>query len=256
MYKILIVEDEALLRKGLIFSMDFNSLNTVVVGEAENGLEGIKQIEKLNPDIVITDITMPFKSGLEMIEETKEKYGYSAIILSGFNEFEYAKKAINFGVSEYILKPVNHEELKKAIIKSIKSIEMKNLYDSANENNKKITDITLISNNTNLSFYVKSVIEVIENEYMNKLVMQDIVDKLKVSATLLNTKFKSEVGLTINDYLNRYRIQIAINLLKENKMPLYQIAENTGFSDYKYFNKVFNKYIGCSPSDYMNIVGF
>ena len=133
---------------------------------------------------------------------------------------------------------------------------MKNLYDSANENNKKITDITLISNNTNLSFYVKSVIEVIENEYMNKLVMQDIVDKLKVSATLLNTKFKSEVGLTINDYLNRYRIQIAINLLKENKMPLYQIAENTGFSDYKYFNKVFNKYIGCSPSDYMNIVGF
>ena len=163
MYKILIVEDEALLRKGLIFSMDFNSLNTVVVGESENGLEGIKQIEKLNPDIVITDITMPFKSGLEMIEETKEKYGYSAIILSGFNEFEYAKKAINFGVSEYILKPVNHEELKKAIIKSIKSIEMKNLYDSANENNKKITDITLISNNTNLSFYVKSVIEVIEN---------------------------------------------------------------------------------------------
>ena len=132
---------------------------------------------------------MPFKSGLEMIEETKEKYGYSAIILSGFNEFEYAKKAINFGVSEYILKPVNHEELKKAIIKSIKSIEMKNLYDSANENNKKITDITLISNNTNLSFYVKSVIEVIENEYMNKLgVFQELLEMSALSRTFRKLK--------------------------------------------------------------------
>ena len=129
MYKILIVEDETLLRKGLIFSFYFAKLNTVVVSEAENGLQGIEQIEKYRPDIVITDITMPYKSGLEMIEETRLKYDYSAIILTGYNEFEYAKKAINYGVSQYILKPVNHKELEEAILKYIKQIEMKKTYE-------------------------------------------------------------------------------------------------------------------------------
>ncbi|NLC97125.1 MAG: response regulator [Erysipelotrichaceae bacterium] len=255
MYKILIVEDETLLRKGLIYSMDFSELNSIVIGEASNGLEGIEQIKALKPDIVITDINMPFKSGLEMLEETKE-FDYSAIILSGYNEFEYAKKAIEFDVSQYILKPVNHKELKEAIKKAIKNIEMKKSFNKISDNIKEISDKTLITTKSNLSYYVKSVISIIESEYMNKLVMQDIVDKLDVSATLLNSRFKNEVGITINDYLNRYRIQVAIKLLKENSMPIYKIALETGFSDYKYFNKVFNKYMGCSPSEYINIVDF
>ncbi len=256
MYKILIVEDETLLRKGLIFSMDFAKLNTVVVSEAENGLQGIEQIEKYRPDIVITDITMPYKSGLEMIEETRLKYDYSAIILTGYNEFEYAKKAINYGVSQYILKPVNHKELEEAILKSIKQIEMKKTYEIINKNNKNIIEKEILPSTSNLSFYTKSIIEIIEESYRTKLQMQDCVERLKVSATLLNNKFKNEVGLTFNDYLNRYRIQVSIKLLKENKMPIYKIAEETGFRDYKYFSKVFNKYVGCSPSEYMNIVEF
>ena len=236
--------------------MDFAKLNTVVVSEAENGLQGIEQIEKYRPDIVITDITMPYKSGLEMIEETRLKYDYSAIILTGYNEFEYAKKAINYGVSQYILKPVNHKELEEAILKSIKQIEMKKTYEIINKNNKNIIEKEILPSTSNLSFYTKSIIEIIEESYRTKLQMQDCVERLKVSATLLNNKFKNEVGLTFNDYLNRYRIQVSIKLLKENKMPIYKIAEETGFRDYKYFSKVFNKYVGCSPSEYMNIVEF
>ena len=133
---------------------------------------------------------------------------------------------------------------------------MKKTYEIINKNNKNIIEKEILPSTSNLSFYTKSIIEIIEESYRTKLQMQDCVERLKVSATLLNNKFKNEVGLTFNDYLNRYRIQVSIKLLKENKMPIYKIAEETGFRDYKYFSKVFNKYVGCSPSEYMNIVEF
>ena len=67
----------------------------------------------------------------------------------------------------------------------------------------------------------------------------------------LNSKFKSFTGYTFNDYLNRYRMQKAVDLLKENKYKVYEIADLVGFSDYKYFIKVFKKYVGCSPAKFM-----
>lgn len=256
MYKVLIVEDESIIRKGLIFSFDFKSLDCMVVDEAENGIEGISKIRELSPDIVITDINMPLKNGLDMIYETKDEYKYSAIILTSFNEFEYAKKAIEYDVKQYILKPIDYDELRKAIKKCIKDLEMRKSFEVVNKNSKEINDKVLISENKNNSYYVSSMIKIIEEKFNDKLTMQDCVEKLGVSATLLNNRFKEETGLTFNDYLNRYRIQVAIDMLKEKKMPIYMIASETGFSDYKYFVKVFYKYVGCSPKNYTKIVEF
>lgn len=254
MYKILIVEDEMIIRKGLIYSTDFSLVDGMVIAEANNGKEGIELIKKYNPDIVITDINMPIVNGLEMIEKTYQEYTYSAIILSGYNDFEYAKTAMSFGVNEYLLKPVNHDELIEAIKNSIKQLEMRKLYIKASKNTEEIVSNNLILENNKISFCTKEIISIIEEKYMEKLKMEYIVNKLRVSATLLNNKFKEDTGLTFNDYLNRYRIKIAIKLLKENKYPIYKISELSGFSDYKYFVKVFNKYAGVSPSKYQNMV--
>ncbi|HFL3174641.1 TPA: helix-turn-helix domain-containing protein, partial [Clostridioides difficile] len=78
-------------------------------------------------------------------------------------------------------------------------------------------------------------------------------EEYNLSCTYLNTKFKSETGYTFNDFLNRYRMQKAVELLKSDQYKVYEIAEMVGFSDYKYFIKVFKKYIGCSPAKFMEL---
>src|SRR5690554_1419626 len=103
MKKIVIVEDEILVKKGLVLTTDWEKLGCRVVGEAENGLQGIEVIEKLKPDIVLTDVRMPGMNGIEMIERLKGKVEAEYIILSAYSEFSYAKKAISLGVREYLV---------------------------------------------------------------------------------------------------------------------------------------------------------
>lgn len=99
--------------------------------------------------------------------------------------------------------------------------------------------------------YVDFMIKSIHENYATKLALSDISEECQMSSTYLNVKFKNATGYTFNDYLNRYRIKKAVDLLKENKYMIYEIAEMVGFSDYKYFIKVFKKYVGCSPARFI-----
>ena len=110
MYRVLLVEDEDIIRRGLLFAVDWLRSDCVVVGEAVDGADGLQKIAELTPDIVITDVKMPYLDGLGMLEQSRGS-GYEAIILSGYDEFSYAKKAISLDVAEYLLKPVDFEAL-------------------------------------------------------------------------------------------------------------------------------------------------
>ena len=120
MYRVLLVEDEEIIRKGIRYSVPWEEYGCSVVAEAENGAVGEEKIAELRPDIVITDITMPVKSGLEMIADTREEYKYIAIILTGYSEFEYAQQAIRNGVSDYVLKPLDMDEMGAALEKAVR----------------------------------------------------------------------------------------------------------------------------------------
>ena len=99
MYRVLLVEDEDIIRRGLLFAVDWLRSDCVVVGEAVDGADGLQKIAELTPDIVITDVKMPYLDGLGMLEQSRGS-GYEAIILSGYDEFSYAKKAISLDVAE------------------------------------------------------------------------------------------------------------------------------------------------------------
>ena len=88
MYRVLLVEDEEIIRKGIKNSIPWEEFGCSVIGEAGNGEEGVKLIEELRPDIVITDINMPLMDGLTMLSRTKFRYDYAAVILTGYSEFE------------------------------------------------------------------------------------------------------------------------------------------------------------------------
>lgn len=257
MLKVLVIEDELMIRKGLIYSFDWAKVNCVVVGEAENGEEGIRSICELEPDIIIVDINLPIISGIDMIKQTIEKHNYGAIIVSGYNEFEFARQVMKYGVSEYLLKPLDHEELEKAILNTIEQQKVKNIYKEVIKNNKKTNDIQVLNIHearTIQDKVIKDMINFIEVNYMNKITMKDLLKELNYSEALLNRKFKKEIGTTFNTYLNRYRIQKSIDMIKEGNKYIYNIAEDCGFNNYKYFNTVFKKYVGYSANKFVELL--
>ena len=255
MYKIVIVEDEDTIRKGLIFMVDWLKVNCVVAAEAADGEEGLEKIKEIRPDIVITDVKMPFKNGIQMLEESIALYGYEAIIISGYSEFEYAKKAITLNVTEYLLKPIDFGHLYQTIEKLTCKIEgRQQLQKYMKSLDYKPTDLILdrklLQGSKNK--YVGKMLEQIKTCYNQKLSLNDLSKKYELSSTYLNAKFKTETNYTFNDFLNRYRVLQAVELLKQEKMMVYEIAKAVGFQDYKYFIQVFKKYIGCSPSKFLS----
>lgn len=112
LYRIILVDDEEEVRKGIIKKIDWGKLGFEVVGDAENGQDALEKIEQLEPDVVMTDIRMPYMDGLTLTGKIRQKYpSIKVLIFSGFDDFEYAQQAIKLNVTEYILKPVNVEEL-------------------------------------------------------------------------------------------------------------------------------------------------
>lgn len=123
--KLLIAEDEETIREGIVNMIDWRSHQIEVIGEAGNGSEALALIEEEAPDLLLTDIRMPRMNGLELIEAAQRKgYGFRTIILSGYNEFSYARQAITLGVADYVLKPCRPEEILKTVLKAKDAIEV------------------------------------------------------------------------------------------------------------------------------------
>jgi len=118
LYKIMLVDDEADVREGVRHKINWEQIGYEIVGYAENGQEALELAEKLHPDVLMTDIKMPFMDGLTLCQRMKQMMPeIKLVILSGFDEFEYAQKAMQFEVTEYILKPINSKELTDILIK-------------------------------------------------------------------------------------------------------------------------------------------
>ncbi len=127
MYKVLLVDDELLVIQGIKNKIDWEGLGIEVCGVANDGLQAFTMIMNDPPDIVITDINMPVMDGLALIKKIKEQQLVCEIIvLSGYSEFEYARKSLQYGVNEYLLKPCTAKNIKNALQKTIEKIETSN----------------------------------------------------------------------------------------------------------------------------------
>lgn len=117
-YRVLLADDEEEIRTGISRKIDWAGLGFALVGEADNGEEALELAEQLRPDVVLTDIKMPFMDGLELCRHLKQSLpAAKLVVFSGFDDFEYARQAVSMGVSEYILKPINAQELMDVLTK-------------------------------------------------------------------------------------------------------------------------------------------
>lgn len=121
--KLVIVDDEVLIRELLKVCINWEELGVEIVGEASDALEAIELVDSVMPDIVLTDVCMPFMDGIELGKCIIEKYpNIRIVILTGYDEFEYAKRSIKVGISDFLLKPINEDEIIKVISNIIEKI--------------------------------------------------------------------------------------------------------------------------------------
>ena len=132
MIRCIIAEDEQILRRGLVLATDWKALGCEVIGEAADGVEALALIRHLKPDLVITDIRMPALDGLTLIQEAVSICDPEFIIMSGYNDFAYAKRAIHLGVTDYLCKPIDEDEFQLAIVNAGKKILQKKEHSALN----------------------------------------------------------------------------------------------------------------------------
>lgn len=253
MINVLLVEDEELIRQGMRYTTPWEQYGCEVIGEAKDGVEGIEKILELKPDIVITDVKMPKMDGLTMIEQVREQVSCEYIILSGYDEFAYAKKAMYLEAHGYLLKPVDDDELEEILRSTIRRIEEKKMvYQSLSE--KKILELSLDCADMGKvqDKYLERALHVMKERYQENLTLKSVADELYISESYLGKLFKNKMNYTFLEMLTLYRIRAAVHLLQEVDQKVYEIAYRVGYSDTKYFSKVFRKVTGVKPMEIKN----
>ncbi|MBO4506209.1 MAG: response regulator [Lachnospiraceae bacterium] len=259
MYKVVIIDDEPIIVEGLSRAVDWSRWDCRVAGFAYNGKEGLDVIRKERPNILISDIRMPEIDGLTMVAALKSEFPHMQIsILTGYRNFEYAKKAIELGVTRFLLKPSKLDELEEAIVVMKKKLDdVVRVYpelisdtlpspEGEEDNGEELEDSPASS------FIVHNAIEYIKEHYADKLRLSDVADEIYVSQWHLSKLINKHTGSNFSEILNGIRIEKAKQLLKDPALKIYDIAEQVGFSDLTHFSRVFKKLEGISANEYRN----
>lgn len=210
MLKVILADDEPYIVQGLSLIIDWNQAGFEIIGTANNGQEALELIKSEDPDLIITDIRMPIMTGIELLEKVRSENISDAnfVILSGYNDFEYAKAAMRLGSIDYLLKPIDREEL-QAVLERVRETAKKR----DNVAPRKTVDTT--------ESFVKDFLQSLENSEndtddisSSTEVRKDLMDNL-LHAVETNQKEKiSELAMELHDYfshLEQHLVRLGIN---------------------------------------------
>ncbi|MCI5943870.1 MAG: response regulator [Eubacterium sp.] len=236
--RVLLVDDEIMIREGFKRLFDWEAHGCEVVGEAADGMEALTQIDTLCPDIVIMDINIPIMSGLKVIQLSRIKHPQIAyVIVSGYDDFSYCQQALRLQITDYILKPVNYEEFGTCIDNLKISLFEQRV---ASEEEKEESEERTI---TGLTRYLQEHL----SEEMSLAILSE---EFHLNPQYISQLFKNEIGVGFLTYLTNIRMEKAKKLLLSTSLSVARIAEQSGYSDYRVFTKVFKKSEGITPSQF------
>lgn len=251
MYSVVIIDDNKIAVEAIAKATDWENCECEVVGMAHDGIAGLKLIRELLPQIVIIDIQMPGFNGLDIIKKLKnENRDIQFIIISGYSQFEYAQKAIRYGVSDYLLKPIMTEEIEFAlrhVIENLKEDRGKFHSEEMDVLEKQLFEIR--SAKDCFSAMVAQAIDYVSRNINQNITLADVCNELLVSTGHFSKSFKKETGVGFASYVTMVKMENARILLRNPQNRVNEVARMLGYSDYAYFFQVFKKQFGYAPSD-------
>jgi two-component system response regulator YesN len=239
--QVVIVEDEQLILDNLVHKITQFDLGFSLAGTAKNGKKALELIAELQPGLVITDIRMPVMDGLELMKQISYQFpGIQKIIISGYSEFKYAQQAIQYGVKDYLLKPVETNALRKTLLE-LKILLSSELQASKQGDEQQLSTDELLEE---FQFYLK------EN-YTSEINLEEISKKLNVNPTHMSRLFTKRFGENPSTYLINLRMNKAkYYLTNHSELSVKAIGELVGYTDQNYFSHAFKKLTTVSPAHY------
>jgi len=235
MFNILLVDDESSTREALSSYFPWQEIGFSIVGQASNGKEALSFLET-HPkvDIILTDIQMPIMNGIELAQTLyNQNSQIKVIFISSYREFEYAQKAIELNVKNYILKPAKYNVLVEVF---------ERLHQELGETNTKLESSPPAEH-----VIVQQVKDYVKQHY-TQATLEEAARHVFLNPNYLSQVFKQKTGSNFSDYLISVKMENALKLLKTNQFKTYEVSEMVGYSNPKNFTRTFKNYYGYPPS--------
>ena len=237
-FKVIVADDEKLIAKNIARHIEESSDAFRVIARAGSGTEALEQTRELLPDVVFSDIKMPEMDGIELITRLgKEHPSVLCVIVSGYSDFSYMKGAIQNHAVDYLLKPVNPEELHRLL----QRLETTLLAREQQMVSRRVSDAAALA---------ESVRIYLQENYDKTVDFSALADSLAVSAPYLSKVFHEQAGTSPSKYLTDIRMREARKLLMDTGLTVQEIAARVGYPDPFHFSRSFKKTVGVSPAQF------
>ncbi|MDR3193298.1 MAG: response regulator [Treponema sp.] len=266
MYKLFIADDEKIIIQGLKKLLDWDSLNIEISGEAINGKEAEEKIIGICPDLAILDVRMPLRTGLDILHTIKSRnLAVKVIFLSAYEEFGYARDALESGAFNYLSKPVVKEKLREVIESALSRIKAEENTRSAVERLARIDrklGVTPLEEEFSLEQLVRSaenaairrILRFMDEHFAENITLERLAKMAFLNPSYFSVYFRKNTGLRFKECLTRIRLEHAAAMLKRDDIKTYEAAELAGFTDPGYFSEIFKKIYGKTPLEYKRAV--
>jgi two-component system response regulator YesN len=252
MIQILLVEDETNLRTRFRKLLEDVIGGCKVAGEAANGLEALEWLKTNTVDAVITDIRMKDMNGIELMKRLKEQSpSMPVVIISGYSDFAFAREALRYEVTDYLLKPVDRVELTQVIQKLSKKLQGMHPLSTLD---KPLPLFNLLGmsdkNEVEERQIIRRIKEIVAMRLEQDISLQYLAEQVNLNHRYLSVLFKTETGINLSDYVTQSRMEKAKSLLKNTQLKVQDISRLVGYLNAKYFMSVFKQIVGFTPTEY------
>ncbi|NOU84220.1 helix-turn-helix domain-containing protein [Paenibacillus sp. LMG 31460] len=256
MIKVMVVDDDHLVRKGFIAMMPWREHNLEVVGEAGNGKKALEFLENNQVDLLITDLAMPVMSGIDLMRCVKERYrDISMVVLTFHQDFELIQEALRLGALDYMTKvELEHEQMDEILRRIVGKMQEQHV--RTRETKAEIQGIPTFAEedegpySPEVKASIWKAVDIIHQEFQNELLLPDIAKRVNMSRSYFSRCFRDIAGKTFNDYIREVRVNHAKVLLCQKGKTISWIATQAGYPNEKYFSKVFRELTGMLPGEY------
>lgn len=244
MYRLLIVDDEQGVRSGIARYFPWATLDILIAGVCEDGAEALQFLATHDVDLVLCDIRMPKVDGLQFARVVRERGWHSEIVfISAYEDFEYARQAIELGIKHYIVKPAGYEELRDVFRKLVKGLRT----DSVEESTRADRSENWHSPDKSSSLFDR--VGLLVEHSLASVTLVSAAQQLGMSPNHFSFRFHSETGTTFAQFVRETRMRRAKEMLLTRSLRIYEVSRRVGYSSVKSFARAFKHYYGESPRD-------